>query len=153
MSKDILLEKLGVSFRLLEKADYDRGLFDTLNQLTKSPKPERKAFDQYFDMMHASRNRYINIVGVCDGKIVAFGTCLVTTTLEGRLGKIENIVVCESQRGKGLGRDIILLLKDQATKSGATKLGLYCADKNVEFYSKLGFKVVGTEMHYYADLK
>lgn len=136
-------------FRLLHESDYDRGLFDTLNELTKAPKPDRKAFQAHLDRMSKSCSHYINIVGLHKDKVVAFGTCLVTTTLEGRQGKIENIVVAESQRGKGLGRDVILLLKDLATKAGAVKLSLYCTDKNVEFYSKLGFQVKGTEMHFY----
>lgn len=88
MDKRVLLEKSGVVFRLLEVADYDRGLFDVLSQLSKAPKPDRKAFEAQFDRMQSSRNFYANIVGIDNGKVVAFGTCLITTTLEGREGKI-----------------------------------------------------------------
>lgn len=38
--------------------------------------------------MQHSRNRYINIVGIYQDRVVAFGTVLVTMTLDGKLGKI-----------------------------------------------------------------
>jgi hypothetical protein len=61
--------------------------------------------------MENSRNDYINIVGFFNGNIIAFGTVILSDTLTGRKGKIENIVVCKSVRGKGLGRVVIDVLK------------------------------------------
>ena len=59
-------------------------------------------------------------------------------------------MVNESVRKKGLGRDVIELLKQEAAKSGVFKLSLFCEDKNVEFYQKLGFDLKGDVMASYA---
>ena len=54
----------------------------------------------------------MNIVGQINGKVIAFGTVLITNTIEGKIGKIENIVTCTTVRGKGYGKMIIEILKD-----------------------------------------
>ncbi len=61
-----------------------------------------------------------------------------------RTGKIENIVTSKVVRGKGLGRCIIEILKGEGWKEGCSKISLFCEQKNVEFYNKLGFKTEGT---------
>lgn len=44
MFKEINSKYTDYHFRLLEKEDYHRGLFDTLGQLTKAPLPSFEAF-------------------------------------------------------------------------------------------------------------
>jgi N-acetylglutamate synthase-like GNAT family acetyltransferase len=118
-----------------------------LSQLTKTEPFSKDTFLQHFKLMQNSRNRYINIVGLYENRVVAFGTVMLTVTLDdGRVGKIENIVVSDKMRGKGLGKDVIVLLRKEALKFGARKLELICEDKNIEFYAKLGFFVKGTMM-------
>lgn len=92
--------------------------------------------------MKNSAQKHINIVGVDikTDKIVAFGTLLICHGPYGLNGKIENIVTCKSIRGKGLGRCVIDILKDEGWKGNCNKIGLFCEEKNVEFYNKLGFK-------------
>jgi hypothetical protein len=46
-------------------------------------------------------------------------------------------------RGKGYGKLIIELLKDEGWKNHCQKITLFCEDKNVKFYEKLGFKLQG----------
>lgn len=93
--------------------------------------------------MNNSRYEYINIVGFEGERPIAFGTILLCDTLKGKVGKIENIVVCESMRGKGMGRIVIEILKQEAQKRGVLNYSLACEKKNVEFYVKLGFKLEG----------
>ena len=57
--------------------------------------------------MENSQNKYINIVGIYESRVIAFGTIIIVESLGGKMGKIENIVVCKSMRGKGLGKDVI----------------------------------------------
>lgn len=80
---------------------------------------------------------------------IGFGTIVLCDTLKGRVGKIENIVVCESMRGKGLGKVVIEILKQEAHMRGVYNISLACEEKNVEFYAKLGFKREGDVMAKY----
>lgn len=64
-------------------------------------------------------------------KIIAFGTIILSDTLTGKKGKVENIVVSEAARGKGLGRVVIDILKEEAARKGVYVITLACEKKNV----------------------
>jgi hypothetical protein len=100
-------------FRYLIADDYHKGLFETLNQLTKAPSPKYEDFLEHLKKMDNSAQYHANIVGVDrkTDKVIAFGTLLVCDGAFGKIGKIENIVTCKSVRGKGFGKCIIELLK------------------------------------------
>ena len=93
--------------------------------------------------MKSLNSKHVNIVGELNGKIVAFGSIIVTNMLEGKVGKIENIVTCKSVRGKGYGKYIIEILKDQGWMEKCKRITLFCEEKNVAFYKKLGFELRG----------
>ena len=96
--------------------------------------------------MNASHNKHIHIVGVDKkrNKIIAFGSVIITNTIkDGKVGKIENIVTSKDVRGKGLGKVIILILKDEGWREGCSKISLFCEEHNVKFYEKLDFKLKG----------
>jgi hypothetical protein len=59
--------------------------------------------------MAGSNSNHINIVGVDKktDKLIAFGSIIICDTVLGKVGKIENIVTCESVRGRGYGKVII----------------------------------------------
>ena len=118
--------KFEAKFRYFEAADYDKGVFALLNQLTKAPVPPREAFLEHLDKISRCHSKIVNIVGELDGKIVAFGTVIITNTLEGKVGKIENIVTCKTVRGKGLGKIVIEVLKAQGWVEGCSRITLFC---------------------------
>lgn len=68
------------------------------------------------EQMSRLHTKHINVVGEINGKLVAFGTILISNTLKGKVGKIQNIVTDKDQRGKGIGRKIIEILKEQGDK-------------------------------------
>ena len=74
---------------------------------------------------------------------------MICEGVNGTIGKIENIVTCESIRGKGLGRCVIELLKWLGWDKGCEVITLFCEGKNVKFYNKLGFKEKGTIYAHY----
>lgn len=59
---------------------------------------------------------------------------IVNEVLNGRVGKIENIVTSKAIRGKGLGKIIIEVLKDEGWKQNCDVIGLFCEEHNVKFY-------------------
>lgn len=85
-------------------------MFEVLSQLTKAPKPSRQDFETFWQKQSQCHSKIVNIVGVDrkTDRIIAFGTIIIVDTpLQGRTGKIENIVTCKSVRGKGLGKIVI----------------------------------------------
>lgn len=97
-------------FRYLDENDDTKGMFEVLGQLTKAPQPSHQDFLNFLSTVKNAANKHINIVGLDrkTGKIVAFGSIIITpSVLNGKVGKIENIVTCKSVRGKGLGKVVI----------------------------------------------
>lgn len=52
-------------------------------------------------------------------------------------------------RGKGLGKVVIEVLKEEGWKQGCDVIALFCEEHNVKFYEKLGFKTEGMISAYY----
>lgn len=78
--------------------------------------------------MRESLQKHINIVGVekKTNRVIAFGTILICTGSNERVGKIENIVTSKRVRGKGLGRCVIDILKVEGWNEGCAKISLFC---------------------------
>lgn len=103
--------------------------------------------------MQKHSDTYMPIV-IADGRnrIVACGTLVVERKFIrgcGQLGHIEDIVVSDDQRGRGLGKIVIQQLKEIALQQGCYKITLDCDVKNEQFYAKCGFETKGLQMVIY----
>ncbi len=84
-----------------------------------------------------------------DGQILATGKLLIEDKLHHcgcPVAHIEDLVVDESCRGKGVGSFLLDHLKEEAEKAGAYKLLLNARIDVHEFYMKNGFSIQGYEM-------
>ena len=61
-------------------------------------------------------------------------------------GIIEDVVVKENQRGKGIGKLLVNNLIEKAKKNNCDKIILSSSEKNLKFYQKLGFQKNEFEM-------
>jgi len=93
------------------------------------------------------------IVGIIDissnFKIVASGTIIIEPKIirEGRnVGHIEDIVVSEEMRGKGISQKILDKLKSIARENNCYKVILDCNENVKKVYIKNGFNVKGFQM-------
>lgn len=105
-------------------------MFEVLNQLSSAKKPSFQDFKNFWVSQSQMHAKHINIVGLDrkTDKIIAFGTILIVNeVLNGKVGKIENIVTCKSVRGKGLGKTVIDVLKMEGWRQGCDVIGLFCA--------------------------
>ena len=98
------------------------------------------------------------IVGIIDNsssfKIVASGTIIIEPKIirEGRnVGHIEDIVVSEEMRGKGISQKILDKLKSIARENNCYKVISDCDENVKKVYIKNGFKVKGFQMAEYFD--
>lgn len=83
-----------------------------------------------------------------DGEAVGTGT-LVTyhTPTKGLIGRIEDVVVDESQRGRGMGRIIMEDLVELAKQKGVQALSLTSNPQRIparRLYESLGFEIYDT---------
>ena len=106
------------------------------------------------DYMRTNGDTYMPIVISNErDRIVACGTLMMERKFIhncGTLGHIEDIVVSDKERGKGLGKLLIEQLKYLALELGAYKITLDCDRKNEEFYAKSNFVTKGLQMVIYA---
>ncbi|UFJ41704.1 GNAT family N-acetyltransferase [Brevibacillus humidisoli] len=58
-------------------------------------------------------------------------------------GKVERVAVMESERGTGLGRELMLAMEQTAREEGLTQLKLNAQCHAQRFYEKLGYQPVG----------
>ena len=97
------------------------------------------------------------IVGVTNDpsnnyEIVASGTIIIEPKIirEGKnVGHIEDIVVAEHMRGKGVSQKILEILRVIARENNCYKIILDCDTKVKNVYIKNGFKVKGIQMAEY----
>ncbi|MDR1066665.1 MAG: GNAT family N-acetyltransferase [Clostridiales bacterium] len=66
-------------------------------------------------------------------------TCRVKI-LDAQTGKIERVCVLESQRGKGVGKRLILETERRLKSRNVNKIIIFSRDAAVGFYEKLGYK-------------
>ena len=139
--------------RNLEKNDYFLGYLDLLSQLSTLDK--EKINENEFNNFLDKKPNNIHIFVIHDNiknKICGSGTLVIESKIIhnfGKVGHIEDIVVDESYRGCGLGKLIVDYLINYAKFLECYKVLLMCADKNLEFYKKLGFNKKDNAMSIY----
>lgn len=135
--------------RRIESEDYDRGVLELLSQLTVCDKKaiSKEQFCEQIDFM--SRHNIYMVVNVVNDKIVGVGSVFIEPKLIHNIsfvGHIEDVVVHEEWRGQNIGKQLIHHLTRFAEGKGCYKVILDCAENNVKFYEKCGFKRNGIEM-------
>ena len=87
-----------------------------------------------------------------DDVIVATITVLIEPKFIRNLGSvahIEDVVILEEYRSKGLGKLMVQYAIDVAKEKGCYKVILDCSNHNNGFYHKLGFEEKGSQMAIY----
>ena len=80
-------------------------------------------------------------------KVIGFGSLHLSRKIRGGIiGFIEEIVVLENYRGRGIGKLIMRELIDNARNENCYKLVLECREEKKFFYEKLGFICSGHSM-------
>jgi glucosamine-phosphate N-acetyltransferase len=92
------------------------------------------------------------VVGIEDETIVCSGTIIIEPKIihGGRpAGHIEDIVVLEKWRNKGIAKELLKHLREIAIEKKCYKIILDCNDRLVQFYEKSGFSKKGIQMFEY----
>lgn len=98
-------------------------------------KPWNKPADTATDELeYESINAYIEL----NDKIIA---CARLQDNGNGLGQIRFMAVSQTQQGKGLGKQIVLAIEEEAKKMGLEKIQLQARDNAVEFYKSCGYTI------------
>lgn len=84
--------------------------------------------------------------------IIGTATILIETKIIhnfGKVGHIEDVIVDNTFRGKGLGKLLIQKCIEYAKSCDCYKVILNCSDENINFYTKCGFIKKENEMVIY----
>lgn len=84
--------------------------------------------------------------------IIGSVTIFIETKLIHNFGKVahvEDVIVDNTCRGKGLGKMLVQKCIDYAQKHDCYKIILNCSDENIPFYEKCGFSKKENEMALY----
>jgi len=128
--------------RELESSDYYKKYIDLLSQLSVVQYLDFEVFDK--QILQIKKNPLHKIFVIEDNKqIIGSITILIEMKFIRNLGKvchIEDVVVSNDYRGKGIARTLIEYAKNYSKKEGCYKILLNCTEDLIEFYSKFEFK-------------
>ena len=150
---------LDMKFRLrnLEPKDFGRNFLDLLSQLTTVSKLSQGWCEQRLAMMRDDALQEMVVVEDLDnGHLCAAGTMVIENKFIhecGRIGHLEDVVVHAGLRAKGLGKRVVERAVEIAKGHGCYKVLVDCAEKNVAFYEKCGFKRNCVQMCRYFDVE
>lgn len=141
------LSELNLLARPLKKGDFDRGYLDLLSQLTVVGDISREGFERRFDRMKRLNNldeHYFIIVfeDTQSGKVVACSTLSLELKFIHECatrGRLEDVAVLDTYRGKKIGQSIVRLIVELARQLNCYKLSLDCTDELKKFYQLNGF--------------
>ncbi len=129
----------GYVLRQIESRDYDKDIFGLLSQLTSAPQISQEDFNE---IIRSPQSEFIVVDYLPASKIVA----TVRINFERKLIRggakvchLEDFVVDESHRCKGLGKILIEHVKKRAQEAKCYKLIGICSDEMAPYYQKIGF--------------
>ncbi|KAM9826752.1 glucosamine 6-phosphate N-acetyltransferase [Syngnathus typhle] len=133
----------GLVLRPLCPADFNRGFFKVLSQLTETGDVTADQFIKKFEHMKKTGDYYVVVVEDTNlGQIVATATLITEHKFIhscAKRGRVEEVVVSDACRGKQLGKLLMSTLTLLSKKLNCYKITLECASKNVAFYQKFGY--------------
>ena len=139
-----------MKIRRLQENDVslDSEFFPILYQLSPTADWEATDFASLWEIYQGNKSVVVLVVEKYE-KIMGTGTILIEQKFlrgGGKVGHIEDVVVDNRSREKGVGKAIIDSLVEIAKEKGCYKVILNCSNENVPFYIKCGFKLTENEM-------
>ena len=134
-----------MDIRLAREEDLPQ-LISILSQLNpRAKRCDLKKARQVFRELSRSNQQFIMVYEV-DGRLVGTAELVIKHNLTHGCkpyGFIENVVVDQRYRGKGIGGKLIESCIKIARERGCYKLILTCKDELVKWYGRFGFKEFG----------
>merc|ERR1712080_528585 len=116
-----------------------------MGELTAVGEVTQALWEERFHRMRRMEGTYLVTVieDTNTGKVVGAATLVLEDKFIhecGKVGRVEDVVVSSSYRGRQLGKFLLALLTQLAKARGCYKATLNCADPMVKFYTGLGYR-------------
>ena len=98
-----------------------------------------KNYDKKINESIFSSDELDGIVALEKGNVIGYASIHYIKKITRKSGIIEDVVVKENQRGKGIGKLLVNNLIENEKKNNCDKIILSSSEKNLKFYEKLGF--------------
>tara|TARA_B100000963_G_scaffold123435_1_gene107671 strand:- start:1913 stop:2314 length:402 start_codon:yes stop_codon:yes gene_type:complete len=105
-----------------------------------------KNYDKKINESIFSSDEVDGIVALEKGNVLGYASIHYIKKITRKSGIIEDVVVKENQRGKGVGKLLVNNLIEKAKKNNCDKIILSSSEINLKFYQKLGFQKNEFEM-------
>ena len=132
--------------RPLKDGDYDRGFLELLSQLTIVGQVTRRQFLTRFSEMKARGDYYVTVIeDTRKNEIIGAATLVIERKFIHNCairGRLEDVVVNDTYRGKQLGKLIVVTVTLLAQHLGCYKMTLDCKDNLIKFYQSLGYSLL-----------
>ncbi|XP_046992169.1 probable glucosamine 6-phosphate N-acetyltransferase isoform X1 [Schistocerca americana] len=130
--------------RPLCRADYEKGFVQLLGQLTSVGDITKEQFLRRYAEMKACKNTYFITVieDTITNRIIGAATLVIEQKfIHGCAvrGRLEDVVVNDTYRGKQLGKLIVTTVALLAKTLNCYKITLECKDKLIPFYQSIGY--------------
>ena len=99
-----------------------------------------KNYDKKINESIFSSDEVDGIVALEKGNVIGYASIHYIKKITRKSGIIEDVVVEENQRGKGIGKLLVKNLIEKAKNNDWDKIILSSSEKNLKFYQNLGFK-------------
>ena len=103
-------------------------------------------YDKEINESIFSSDEVDGIVAMEEGNVLGYASIHYIKKITRKSGIIEDVVVKENQRGKGIGKLLVKNLIEKAKKNNCDKIILSSSEKNLKFYEKLGVQKNEFEM-------
>jgi len=141
------------NIRELRNSDYKKYL-DIMFEFTNYKYDiSEEDFNKHLYNIHCFNLKKIIVIEL-DNNIIGTGTIFKLEKIHNNpIGQIEDVIITKKYRGNGFGKIIIdKLIIIGLNDFKCYKVILNCLDKNIDFYKKCGFEMVGNEMKYVNNL-
>lgn len=131
--------------RDFEISDVGKGLIETYSEVWFIDEIKEKTMNDFLS------NANHMIVCEIDGEIVGTATLHIQKKIirnGGTAGLIEDVVVREKMRGRGIGQKMVSVLIDKAKLLDCYKVILSCFPERINFYERSGFSNESITMRY-----
>ena len=105
-----------------------------------------KNYDKKINESIFSSDEVDGIVALEKGNVLGYASIHYINKITRKSVIIEDVVVKENQRGKGIGKLLVNNLIEKAKNNNCDKIILSSSEKNLKFYQKLGFQKNEFEM-------
>jgi ribosomal protein S18 acetylase RimI-like enzyme len=129
--------------RMREIKRFGENIYAAVIRLIPQLNPDKAPPDrQYLKNIIGSKNTRLFAAELKSGKIVGLFTLVTYDIPTGKKFRIEDVIVDDSERGKGIGKEMMLFAIGFAKSSGASEIDLTSRPERIAanlLYQKLGF--------------